>query len=170
MEVCRALAKIEGYKTINALVFSENAQRFKQIMQEMAPRAGINLMPVTDIGPETAILLKEKLDNGEWVAIVGDRIAVTPQRGGDWRVCWSPFMGQPAPFPQGPFILASILRCPVNLIFALRQHGKLHIHCETFCRPAAVAAWRTPTGAAKRYRPLRRASGTLRAPVAPRLV
>ena len=81
------------------------------------------------------ILLKEKLDNGEWVAIVGDRIAVTPQRGGDWRVCWSPFMGQPAPFPQGPFILASILRCPVNLIFALRQHGKLHIHCETFADP-----------------------------------
>ncbi|HAZ3738585.1 TPA: glycosyltransferase [Escherichia coli] len=135
VEVCRALAKIEGYKTINALVFSENAQRFKQIMQEMAPQAGINLMPVTDIGPETAILLKEKLDNGEWVAIVGDRIAVTPQRGGDWRVCWSLFMGQPAPFPQGPFILASILRCPVNLIFALRQHGKLHIHCETFADP-----------------------------------
>jgi predicted LPLAT superfamily acyltransferase len=25
-------------------------------------------------------------------------------------------MGQPAPFPQGPFILASILRCPVVLI------------------------------------------------------
>ncbi|EES4408712.1 glycosyltransferase family 2 protein, partial [Escherichia coli] len=69
VEVCRALAKIQGYKTINALVFSENAQRFKQIMQEMAPQAGINLMPVTDIGPETAILLKEKLDNGEWVAI-----------------------------------------------------------------------------------------------------
>lgn len=44
-------------------------------------------------------------------------------------------MGQPAPFPQGPFILASILRCPVNLIFALRQHGKLHIHCETFADP-----------------------------------
>ena len=34
-------------------------------------------------------------------------------------------MGQPAPFPQGPFILASILRCPVQLIFALRQQGKL---------------------------------------------
>nr|ELJ1595821.1 glycosyltransferase family 2 protein [Escherichia coli] len=75
VEVCRALAKIQGYKTINALVFSENAQRFKQIMQEMAPQAGINLLPVTDIGPDTAILLKEKLDNGEWVAIVADRIA-----------------------------------------------------------------------------------------------
>ncbi|CAM4255758.1 MULTISPECIES: glycosyltransferase family 2 protein [Lelliottia] len=135
VEACRALAQIEGSKTINALVFSDNAQRFKQIMQEMAPQAGLNLMPVTDIGPDTAIALKEKLDRGEWVAIVGDRIAVTPQRGGEWRVIWSQFLGQPAPFPQGPFILASILRCPVVLIFALRQQDKLHIHCESFADP-----------------------------------
>lgn len=135
VEVCRALAQLQGSKTINALVFSDNARRFKQIMQEMAPQAGLNLLPVTDIGPDTAILLKEKLENGEWVAIVGDRIAVNPQRGGEWRVCWSPFMGQMAPFPQGPFILASILRCPVNLIFALRQQGKLRIHCEAFADP-----------------------------------
>ncbi|WP_428944153.1 glycosyltransferase family 2 protein [Pantoea sp. FN060301] len=135
VEACRALAQLEGSKIINALVFSDNARRFKQIMQEMAPEAGLNLMPVTDIGPETAMLLKEKLERGEWVAIVGDRIAVNPQRGGEWRVCWSRFMGQPAPFPQGPFILASILRCPVNLIFALRQQGKLHIHCEPFADP-----------------------------------
>lgn len=104
----------------------------------MAPQAGINLVPVTDIGPETAMLLKEKLERNEWVAIVGDRIAVTPQRGGEWRVCWSEFMGQPAPFPQGPFILASILRCPVQLIFALRQQGKLHIHCEPFADPLTL--------------------------------
>ncbi|WP_324020571.1 glycosyltransferase [Pantoea sp. JZ29] len=135
VEACRALAQLNSSKVINALVFSDNAKRFKQIMEEMAPQAGLNLMPVTDIGPDTAILLKEKLDRGEWIAIVGDRIAVNPQRGGEWRICWSRFMGQPAPFPQGPFILASILRCPVDLIFALRQQGKLHIHCEPFADP-----------------------------------
>lgn len=135
VEACRALAQLEGSKTINALVFNDNAQRFKQIMQEMAPEAGLNLIPVTDIGPETAMLLKDKLDRGEWIAIVGDRVAVNPQRGNEWRVCWSPFMGQVAPFPQGPFILASILRCPVELIFALRQDGKLRIHCEPFADP-----------------------------------
>ncbi|MFP2378304.1 glycosyltransferase family 2 protein [Enterobacter ludwigii] len=135
VEACRALAQLEGSKVINALVFSDNAQRFKQIMTEMAPQAGVNLMPVTDIGPDTAIAIKEKLERGEWVAIVGDRIAVTPQRGGDWRVIWSSFMGQPAPFPQGPFILASILRCPVVLIYALRQQGALTIHCEPFADP-----------------------------------
>lgn len=135
VEACRALAQLQGSKTINALVFSDNAQRFKQIMAEMAPQAGLNLLPVTDIGPETAMLLQEKLDRGEWIAIVGDRIAVNPQRGGEWRVCWSRFMGLPAPFPQGPFILAAILRCPVNLMFALRQQGKLRIYCEPFADP-----------------------------------
>ncbi|HGP0980553.1 TPA: glycosyltransferase [Klebsiella aerogenes] len=135
VEACRALAQLQGGKTINALVFSENAQRFKQIMTEMAPQAGLNLIPVNDIGPETAILLQQKLDRGEWIAIVGDRIAVNPQRGGEWRVCWSRFMGQAAPFPQGPFILAAILRCPVNLLFALRQQGKLRIYCEPFADP-----------------------------------
>ncbi|MBJ8400177.1 MULTISPECIES: glycosyltransferase [Citrobacter] len=135
VEACRALAQLQGSKTINALVFSDNAQRFKKIMEEMAPQAGLNLLPVNDIGPDTAILLKEKLDRGEWIAIVGDRIAVTTQRGGEWRVCWSRFMGQVAPFPQGPFILASILRCPVDLIFALRQQEKLRIHCEPFAGP-----------------------------------
>ncbi|HEB0855795.1 TPA: glycosyltransferase [Citrobacter braakii] len=135
VEACRALAQLQGSKTINALVFSENAQRFRQIMEEMAPQAGLNLLPVNDIGPDTAILLKEKLERGEWIAIVGDRIAVNTQRGGEWRVCWSRFMGQAAPFPQGPFILASILRCPVDLIFALRQQNKLRIHCEPFADP-----------------------------------
>jgi predicted LPLAT superfamily acyltransferase len=135
VEACRALAQRQGGKVVNALVFSENAQRFKQVMEEMAPQAGINLLPVNGIGPETAMLLKDKLDRGEWVAIVGDRIAVNPQRGGDWRVSWSSFMGQPAPFPQGPFILAALLRCPVLLIFALQREGKLHIHCEAFADP-----------------------------------
>ncbi|ADO46541.1 glycosyltransferase family 2 protein [[Enterobacter] lignolyticus] len=131
IEACRALST----KTITALVFSDNAQRFKQIMQEAAPQSAMNLIPVTDIGPDTAMLLKERLDRGEWVAIVGDRIAVNPQRGGDWRVVWSDFMGQPAPFPQGPFILASVLRCPVVLIFALKQQGRLRVYAERFADP-----------------------------------
>ncbi len=138
VEACRAMAQRSGARTVNALVFTDNARRFKQIMEEMAPQAGVNLLPVTHIGPDTAMLLKEKLDAGEWVAIVGDRIAVNPQRGGDWRVIWSSFMGRPAPFPQGPFILASALRCPVVLLFALREQGRLVLHCEPFANPLTL--------------------------------
>ncbi|MDC9580331.1 glycosyltransferase [Xenorhabdus sp. PR6a] len=135
IEVCRALAQRAGKQTINALVFTEHAQRFKQIIEEVSPQAGINLLPVTDVGADTAILLKEKIDAGEWVAIVGDRVAVNLSRANTQRVVWSQFLGHPAPFPQGPFILASVLRCPVLLMFALRQNNKFKIYCEHFANP-----------------------------------
>ncbi|KMJ44488.1 acyltransferase [Xenorhabdus khoisanae] len=135
IEVCRALAQKAGKQTINALVFTEHAQRFKQIIEEVSPQAGINLLPVTDVGADTAIMLKEKIDAGEWVAIVGDRIAVNPSRANTQRVVWSQFLGHPAPFPQGPFILASVLRCPVLLMFALRQNNQFRIYCEHFANP-----------------------------------
>ncbi|MBD1226760.1 glycosyltransferase family 2 protein [Xenorhabdus griffiniae] len=135
IEVCRALAQHAGKQTINALVFTEHAQRFKQIIAEISPQAGINLLPVTDVGADTAIMLKEKIDAGEWVAIVGDRIAVNPSRGNTQRVVWSQFLGHSAPFPQGPFILASVLRCPVLLMFALWQKNQFKIYCEHFANP-----------------------------------
>ncbi|WP_232370188.1 glycosyltransferase family 2 protein [Xenorhabdus lircayensis] len=135
IEVCRALAQRAGKQTINALVFTEHAQRFKQIIEEVSPQTGINLLPVTDVGADTAIMLKEKIDAGEWVAIVGDRIAVNPSRANTQRVVWSQFLGHPAPFPQGPFVLASVLRCPVLLMFALRQNNRFKIYCEHFANP-----------------------------------
>ncbi|MCZ4058742.1 glycosyltransferase [Pantoea sp. LMR881] len=135
IEACRAMAKQVSGLVINALVFTDNAQRFRDVLETIAPEAGVNLMPVTDIGPDTAILLQQKLDAGEWVAIVGDRTAVNRQRGGARRVVWSTFLGHPAPFPQGPFLLAAALRCPVLLMFALRQQGKLRVHCESFADP-----------------------------------
>lgn len=135
IEACRAMAKQVSGLVINALVFTDNAQRFREVLESIAPQAGVNLMPVTDIGPDTAILLQQKLDAGEWVAIVGDRTAVHRQRGGERRVVWSAFMGRPAPFPQGPFVLAAALRCPVLLMFALREQGRLRVHCEPFADP-----------------------------------
>ena len=135
VETCRALARRNGHPVVNALVFHENARRFQAIIEEVAPQAGLHLLSVSSLGPETAVLLKEKLDRGEWVVIVGDRIAVNPQRGG-WRVVWSPFLGRPAPFPEGPFILAAALRCPVLTLFALRRDdGRLHLYCEPFADP-----------------------------------
>ncbi|ALV92746.1 MULTISPECIES: glycosyltransferase family 2 protein [Pantoea] len=138
IEACRAMAKQVSGLVINALVFTDNAQRFREVLESIAPQAGVNLMPVTDIGPDTAILLQQKLDAGEWVAIVGDRTAVHRQRGGERRVVWSEFMGRPAPFPQGPFVLAAALRCPVLLMFALREQGTLRVHCEPFANPLVL--------------------------------
>ncbi|QZN95901.1 glycosyltransferase family 2 protein [Symbiopectobacterium purcellii] len=138
IEVCRALARQVSYLTINALVFTDNSQRFKQILEEIAPQAGVNLIPVNNIGPDTAIMLQEKIEAGEWVAIVGDRTAVNRQRGGTRRVVWSSFLGRKAPFPQGPFLLAAALRCPVLLMFVIREANILRVHCEPFADPIVL--------------------------------
>lgn len=132
LEVCRALAGEEGARAIHVVVFTRHAQGFAAAMEQLAPRSRVNLMAVDSIGPDTAPYLRERIARGELVAIVGDR--VSPYRGHDqgYRVSMADFMGGSAPFPQGPFILAALLACPVILLFALREHGRLMIHAEDF--------------------------------------
>lgn len=135
IEVCRGLAETGQLKRVNALVFHENAARFQKLMAEIAPQSQLNLIPVTNITPDVAILLQEKIQAREWVAIVGDRISIGSSDGCDRRVMWSSFLGEPAPFPQGPFILGALLNCPVVLMFALKQDKKITIYSEEFADP-----------------------------------
>lgn len=136
LEVCRALGELSFNLKINALVFTQHAERFNQVMQEINPASNINLIQVSHWGPEVAILLKQKLDAGEWVAIVGDRTPISQyHRESEQRIVWADFLGRPAPFPQGPFILASVLRCPVYLMFGLKPEGQFSIHFEKFADP-----------------------------------
>ncbi|MNG74848.1 Undecaprenyl-phosphate mannosyltransferase [compost metagenome] len=136
IESCRALGELDSNVKVNALVFTEHAERFNQVMKEVNPRANLNLIQVTSLGPETAMHLQDKLNAGEWVAIVGDRTSAGKhQRGEQPRVVWSHFLGKPAPFPQGPFVLAAALRCPVFLMFGLKQQGRLNVYFEPFADP-----------------------------------
>lgn len=136
IESCRAIGALNHRITVNALVFTEHAERFNQVMKEINPQALVNLIQVSQMGPDTAMLLQEKLDAGEWVAIVGDRTSASRhQRGEHSRVIWSDFLGKPAAFPQGPFILAAALKAPVMLMFGIRQERRLHIYCESFADP-----------------------------------
>jgi predicted LPLAT superfamily acyltransferase len=116
IELCRAMSRHHAHLKINALVFTEHAQRFNTVMQAVNPSSELNLIQVSEIGPDTAIMLQQKLDQGEWIVVVGDRTSVTKET----RVVWADFLGKSAPFPQGPFMLASVLKAPVFLLFGLR--------------------------------------------------
>ena len=45
---------------------------------------------------------------------------------------WADFLGAPAPFPLGPFVLSSVLGCPVYLMFGLKEQGRFRVHFEPF--------------------------------------
>jgi len=151
LETARALAAHLGQqRAINAIVYTDHAIRFNEILARANPGFAVNLIQVSRLGPDTAIELTDKIDRGELLFIVGDR--TPPAENG--RVAPAEFLGAPAPFAQGPFILASLLKCPVYLFFCLAEgegaERRYRIHFEHFAetidlprktRDLALAAW-----------------------------
>lgn len=128
IELCRALGQRHTDTKLNTFIFSQHAQKFQKAIKDTNNKASLNLIPVETIGPDTAILLKEKIDQGEIVIIVGDRTSATNHE----RVHLAPFLGKPAPFAEGPFILASLLDCPVYLLFCIKQSKQYNVYLEPF--------------------------------------
>ncbi|GLP97034.1 glycosyltransferase family 2 protein [Paraferrimonas sedimenticola] len=128
LELCRAMSEQYTDRVINALVFTKHAENFNSVMRQVNPNSSLNLIQVTELGPEIAILLQQKLERGEWVVIVGDRTSITQHN----RVVWQDFLGKPAPFPQGPFVLSALLKHPVYLMFGFSNKGRYEVFVEPF--------------------------------------
>ncbi|HEY8037858.1 MAG TPA: hypothetical protein VIF37_19955 [Methylobacter sp.] len=128
LEVCRVIADLDDAPRINVLVHTKHAEKFNRLLKQTNENSGLNLIQVTDISAATAMLLSDKIDNGELVIITADRTSVSPNP----RISRAEFLGVDASFPQGPFILASLLKCPVYTLFCLKQNGKQAIYFEHF--------------------------------------
>ena len=77
--------------------------------------------------PDTLLRVKESLDAGCVIGMLGDRVS-----GGD-RTTHCRFLGAPATFPAGPILLAAMMHCPVILFFGLYRGGnRYEIHFEHF--------------------------------------
>jgi predicted LPLAT superfamily acyltransferase len=127
LELCRALATLNRRVRLNVLVHTRHSRSFNQVLR-MAGATQVELLQVTDLSVATALMLKSRVDQGEWVVIAGDRI---PVHGG--RTVDVQFLGAPAPLPVGPYVLASVLECPVHLLFCLRRPTGYRVYFESFC-------------------------------------
>lgn len=99
--------------------------QFSRFIKRVNPGAAMRLISPGSLGPDTVVILQDRLAAGELVIIAGDR---TPAKShgraaAGQRLLWEPFLGKAAPFPQGPFLLASLLDCPVYFIFGLRRNA-----------------------------------------------
>ena len=146
LELSRAMATLIPGMRVNALVYTQNAQKLNAMLEETSEAYALRLIYVQEIGPDTAMLLREKTAAGEVVVIVGDRTPVGDQS----TVVKADFLGRPAPFAIGPYVLAHVLECPVLLFFCLREGDRYTLYLEDFAerialprqdRGAAAAAW-----------------------------
>ena len=125
-DLCRVLSHAQQGLKLTVLVHTRHAKAFNEMMAALDPRSQMNLMQVTEMTPATAMLLSEKVAQGEFVVIAGDRIPVSPNP----RVAVVPFLGQSAAFPVGPYVLAGILQCPLCLMVAVHGKDGYEIHFE----------------------------------------
>lgn len=128
LEVCRVIAKLRRKVIINVLVHTKHTEKFNTLLNKYADSGQVNLIQVSSVNAATAMLLQEKIEAGELVIIAADRTPINEQG----RVAQADFLGQPANFPQGPFILALLLKCPVFTLFCLKQQGKQVIYFDPF--------------------------------------
>jgi len=127
LDLCRVLSRHHSELKLTVLVHTKHAQKFNQLLEKMNPASQLNLMQVTEITPATAMVLAEKVAQGEFVVIAGDRIPVAKNP----RTVTANFLNVPAKFPIGPYVLASVLQCPVYMLFSLRgEDGQYEIHYE----------------------------------------
>lgn len=134
VDMCRALVSHVPGIRMNVLVFTGHARAINRVLRQTNPGIEMELIQVSSVGPDTAILLQEKISRGEFVVIAADRTSPTSAH----RVSRAPFLGAPAPFPQGPFILAALMECPVYLLFALKTGPRYEIFLESFAERLAL--------------------------------
>jgi len=127
-ELCRARLAEQFRKSINVLLHTRHAVHYNRLLRSIRPDVADHTIQVTEIGPETAIALKDRIERGEWIAIAGDRTPV----GGQARTSRVPFLGEDAPFSQGPYVLAALMGCPVYLMFCLREGDGHSVRFEKF--------------------------------------
>ena len=127
-ELSRATLDPGTRDRITLLVHTRHAENYARLLRRFRPEAAFNALQVTEVTPATILTLKETVDRGGWVAIAGDR---TPVEGGE-RTSRARFLDHDAAFPQGPYIIAHLLGCPVYLMFCLREDGRYRVYFERF--------------------------------------
>ena len=118
IEVLRALGETRQVM-VNALMFTDNARHFRALLEEVNPKSHLRVVDLSEMDPSIIFDLQERVAQGEIVALLGDR---APRYSAD-RVVHVPFLGRVSRFPEGPWILASLLEAPVYSVFSMRERG-----------------------------------------------
>ncbi|WP_049721101.1 LpxL/LpxP family acyltransferase [Gilvimarinus polysaccharolyticus] len=112
LEMCRALEENDNKLTLNVILHTGNTENYNALLASASELSSVRLIQVADITPATAIMLKNKLDDGEFLILLADRLPP----GNAQRYYTAPFLGTEARFPTGPFWLALMLDAPVFFI------------------------------------------------------
>lgn len=103
---------------IVVLQHTAHAREFQELLEKAGIRRGtIRWIEVTDITPGTAMELADRVENGAYLIVAGDRVPVGSDKG---RTSVT-FMGREAELPTGGALLALLMHCPLRMMTATRN-------------------------------------------------
>ena len=145
VEICKALAaRIEGFRMV-ILTYDENSRKFNEVLREISKNDGsVRMMAVNKLDVAAMLELKNIVENGEHIGIMGDR---TPL-GGD-KAARVKFLGKEAGFNYGPYLIAGILSVKISSLWCQKIDGKFRI--ELVPLASAVKLGRDKAAAAREY-------------------
>ena len=111
-------------KRYNALVFSGEAESVMRNREKMFEETNIHMIPVKE-DMSHIFVMNSALAEGESVSIPADRVV------GEQKTVTCDFLGAPAKFPLGPFVLAAQREIVVLSIHVMKETSKrYHIFIE----------------------------------------
>jgi predicted LPLAT superfamily acyltransferase len=117
---------------VNILGYFRNARMINAALEKLNPHTMTRLIPIDGAGVDFVLRIKARIERGECIGVLGDRIVL---RGEHQRTASVEFLGGKALFPTGVYQLASMLKCPIYLTFALyRSPNRYDLYCEPFER------------------------------------
>ena len=114
-DMLRVLSDRQKFE-VNVLMFSRHVAQVTSFFERLHPERRLRVIEMDPGSIRSVFEVKACIDRGEFVGILGDRIGP----GEHARVATASFLGRPARFPLGPFLLAGLLGCPVLLSLCLR--------------------------------------------------
>ncbi|RZA02410.1 MAG: hypothetical protein EOO68_09725 [Moraxellaceae bacterium] len=135
LEYCRGFVQRYKQRIINALVYDQHSANFVNAMQSLNPESRINIYQVNELDIALILQLKAKIEAGEWLFIAGDRIPLS----GEARTITVNFFNRPTQMPIGPYMLARVLQCEVQLMFSYRKDKKVYFELVPFTDQVTLA-------------------------------
>lgn len=105
----------------NVLMYDNEVEKMKDYMSKVMGKKSFNVIAIRDGDMSHLVELHKAFSNNELVVMHGDRYlpgTATVEKN---------FMGKPAKFPAGPFIMAAKFGVPITMVFAVKE-AKTHYH------------------------------------------
>ena len=133
-EICHALSHDHKDIRLTILHHTKHAKKFNRLLNQYMTESNVQLLQVTEMNAAFAMQLSERVGRGEFIAIAADRVPIDNPS----AIIQCDFLGEPADFPRGPYVLAAAMSAPLILLTCIKRNGTYHISFEILAEGGKV--------------------------------